>query len=137
MHGLQRIGRLLTIAVLLGGCSLAAVTRPSPLTAQEDFARRLRWLDIPGAAQHLAPEYRDAFSRSLAGLTGLHITDVRLAGDVVVDPDHVDNTLEIDYYLLPSVLVKTRHLQLHWAYIDLGRWQAGYWQIVGPFPEFP
>ena len=137
MRKMLSMSLLLLVAALLGGCSGIAVPRPDPLQAQQDFARRLRWLDIPGAARYLQVDQQEAFRRRFNALQGLHITDVRLAGSSEIDPGHIDSTLEVDYYLLPSVIVKTRHLHLVWAYVDLGRWQPGYWQIVNPFPEFP
>jgi hypothetical protein len=128
---------LLLVAALLGGCSRFAVPRPEPSRAEENFSNRLRWLDIQGAAHYLQPEYRQDFREHFAALEGLHITDVRPASGEEVDPQHLESTMEIDYYLLPSLTVKTRYLHLTWQYVDLGRWQSGYWQIVGPFPDFP
>lgn len=128
---------LLAVGFLSGGCGRIAVPRANPAQAEEDFSNRLRWLDIQGVAQYLQPEYQEDFRKRFAALKGLHITDVRPASGDRPDPQRLDSTLEVDYYRLPSVIVKTRQLHLTWQYIDLGRWQSGYWQIVGPFPDFP
>lgn len=125
------------VALLIGGCSWFAVPRPSLYQAEDDFAQRLRWLDFAGAARHLEPEYQEAFRSHFAALDGLHITDVRFTSGREADPQQVQTQLEVDYYRLPSVTLQTRHLHLTWRFVDLGRWQQGYWQIVGPFPDFP
>lgn len=128
---------LVLVGILLGGCSWMAVPRVDVANAERDFSTRLRWLDFPGAARHLRPEDQGAFREQFDALDGLHITDTRFVSREELDPEHVDSRLEIDYYRLPSVTVKTRQLNLTWEYIDLGMWQKGYWRISTPFPEFP
>jgi len=128
---------LLLVGILSAGCSWMAVPRPDLDDAEQDFSTRLRWLDFPGAARHLRPEDQEAFREQFAALDGLHIADARLLGREEVEPGHIDSRLEIDYYRLPSVTVKTRRFTLAWEYVDLGRWQQGYWRISTPFPEFP
>ncbi len=134
---LQCVLLLLLVGALSAGCSWMALPRPDLAAAERDFSTRLRWLDFSGAARHLRPEHQEAFREQFAALDGLHITDTRFVGREEMDPGYIDSRLEIDYYRLPSVTVKTRQFTLAWEYVDLGRWQQGYWRISTPFPEFP
>lgn len=138
MSKLLKYGLLLGLfLVLSGGCSWMAVPRPAVTDAEQDFSTRLRWLDFSGAARHLRPEFQKSFRTRFDALDGLQITDTRILRREEIDPEHIDSRLEIDYYRLPSVKVKTRQLNLAWEYVDRGRWQQGYWRISTPFPEFP
>ncbi|AMV71056.1 hypothetical protein JCM30471_28750 [Desulfuromonas carbonis] len=138
MAKISRYGLLLVLfGLFLGGCSWMAVPRPDVADAERDFSTRLRWLDFPGAARHLRPEYQEAFREQFAALDGLHITDTRFVSRDETASGQIDSRLEIDYYRLPSVTVRTWQFTLAWEYVDLGRWQSGYWRIATPFPDFP
>lgn len=133
----QRIPGLLLLLVLTG-CGMLSSPQADFGTALENFTQRLRWLDLADAARFLEPEHRNGFLAQFDAIDGLHITEVRYqVRDQPNGPLQMESQLEIDYYLLPSVTLKTRRLRLAWHYVGGDRWHPGSWLIVGPFPVFP
>lgn len=107
-------------------------------THRDDFNYALRWKKFKGAAEYMRPEHRKAFLATFDKLKDIHIIDVR---EVSVEPfdenQRFDTTLEMDYYLLPSVSVKTFRFEQSWEFFGgEDQPQNGYF-IVTPFPEFP
>ena len=129
---------VLLAAVLFAGCGPLVSPRADFPQTQREFARFLRWGEYQQASRFLPAEYAAAFREHFAALDGLHITEIRT--DATTDPktpDQMQGRLEIDYYRLPSVTLKTRVLRLAWRYQKGARFQAGRWIIDGPFPPFP
>jgi hypothetical protein len=138
MRPAARIPGLLLLLLVLAGCGMLARPQADFAPAIENFTQRLRWLDLADAAQFLEPEYRSSFLEQFDALDGLRITEVRFqVRDQPGGSATVESQLEIDYYLLPSVTIKSRRLRLAWNYVGEDRWHPGSWQIVGPFPVFP
>ena len=134
----QALWLLFPILTLLVACAPMVPPQGQFELARGDFAQRLRWLDFPGAARHLAPVQREDFLRAFADLPDLHITDVRLESAEAGDAGRrVVAWSTIEYYLLPSTTVKTFRFRQEWEYSGGGRFEAGNWLVVSPFPEIP
>lgn len=119
--------------LLLTGCAAVHPSGESLHAASHDFLLRLRWQDYPGAARHLAEEERGAFLGRFLHLGDLRITDVRLDGvDLSPEGDRAVSHVTVEYYLLPSPVVKTLPLRQEWV-----RHPSAGWQIVTPVPPFP
>ncbi len=134
------MGKLICLTVLLvmGGCGMLAMPQADFGREQENFAQRLRWLDINDAARFIEPQFRKAFIEQFTTLEGLHITEVRsIARPAAEEPPTMASQVEIDFYRLPSVTVQTRQIHLVWHYRGGDRWHPGTWLIEGPFPPFP
>lgn len=129
---------LLPGILLLAACS--TIEPPAtrfPVTA-DDFLQRLRWGDFQGASQHLAGEYREDFLQQFTPLKDLHITDVRLEASTLREKDRRMVTWAVlEYYLLPSITIKTFRFQQEWALQKTDPHLPGEWVVVTPFPRFP
>ncbi|MBE0596317.1 MAG: hypothetical protein IH614_03505 [Desulfuromonadales bacterium] len=127
----------LLIVCLLTGCALPYQPEQQLLPAHDDFADRLRWLDIPEAARHFSPELAEEFRRQMDD-ADLHITDVRLeSADYLPEPRRMITWSIAEFYRLPSTTVRTHRFRLEWEYLPGKRFQSGSWQIITSFPEFP
>lgn len=136
-----RILFLCLVLLPLAGCLLQQHL-PSPeetfRRASSDFTQRLRWQDYQGAARHFSEPRRDYFLKQFKGQKDLHITEVRLeSADYLPDEKRMDSTIMIEYYLLPSVVVKTFRCPLQWDLFPSGEYQPGEWRITSVFPSFP
>ena len=134
------MGKLIWLLVLLviAGCGMVAMPQADFGREQENFAQRLRWHDITDAARYIEPLHRDAFIQEFLALDGLNITEVRCsARPAAEEPPTMVSQVEIDYYQLPSVTIRTRQIRLVWHYLGGDRWHPGTWLIEGPFPPFP
>ena len=100
----------------------------------------MRWKRFKVAASLMKPEYRQDFIATFTApaLKDIHIFDVRLIDmQTTEEGRRFETTVEMDYYLLPSVTVKTFQFEQTWKYFegdDSG--QQGFF-VVTPFPEFP
>lgn len=128
-----------TLVSILFACA-SQVTPSAKLGGKyrEDFNSALRWKQFKVAASHMQPEFREEFLATFDELRDIHIVDVRVVDVQSFEENRrLETTLEMDYYLLPSVTVKTFRFNQSWEFRggeDLS--QAGY-VIVSPFPEFP
>lgn len=138
-----RIGLLI---LLLGagpvGCGLDKLVNPPAQQGEEAldaFVLAMRLGEFPAAAQHLAPEHRQDFLEQFAALAkDLHIVDVRITQMTVsAEGRRVDVTQEMDYYLLPSVTVRTFRYDQTWSYFDESSQRSARYRIITPFPRFP
>jgi hypothetical protein len=86
----------------------------------------------------MKPEFREDFLAAFNDLKDIHIVDVRLIDLQSSQEDRrFEATLEMDYYLLPSVTVKTFRFKQTWIYFDGEDPVLQGFLIVTPFPAFP
>lgn len=103
-----------------------------------DFMSSMRWKRFKIAASLIQPEHRQAFMATFSTLKDIHITDVRLIDLQTSEEDRrFETTTEMDYYLLPSVTVKTFRFDQSWVYFDGNDPARQGFLIVTPFPDFP
>lgn len=104
----------------------------------EDFAHTLRWQRYDEGALFFAADQRPGFQAALIGRRDLQITDVRVLN---VSPDARDRcgsaVLEMDYYILPSVTLRTLRIEQNWASLTEGPASGRGLRIVTPFPAIP
>ena len=107
--------------------------------SQEDFMSALRWKQYQAAASLMQPEFRQEFIQTFnAFRDDLHISDVRVVNlQVFEEGRRRETAVEMDYYLLPSVRVKTFRFDQIWLYSEGSDSQPEGFFIVTPFPEFP
>ena len=127
------------VVLLLAACS--SQLQPTAKLAEmsrDDFMAAMRWKSFKTAASLMQPELRKEFIKTFASLKGIDITDVRLIDLQVYDEgQRFETTVEMDYYLLPSVTVKTFSFDQTWLFIaGDAPTQQGFF-ITTPFPKFP
>ncbi len=133
----------LVLILMLAACAVQQKLEFNQVTdlgeaSRDDFMKSLRWKRFKIAASLITPEHRQDFMTTFGPLRDINITDVRLAH---LQPDadgrRFETTIEMDYYLLPSVTVKTFSFDQTWVYSDGdGSTPKGFF-ITTPFPEFP
>lgn len=106
---------------------------------RDDFTSALRWKQYKVAAGHMQEEkHRKEFLARFDELRDLHIVDVKLLDVQSSDAEQrFDTDIEMEYYLPPSVTLKTFRFQQSWEF-NQGEnpMKQGYF-IVTPFPDFP
>ena len=137
---MQRNGKLLLSMLLLlmiCGCGVLNSREDDRKAAFDNFTKYLRYQLYPAAASYFIPELRDEFLDRMEKIKGLNVTDVRLVRvEVKEDGARVDARLEMDYYLLPSVTVKTLRIDQVWRHREAPSEGSGFF-ITTPFPAFP
>ncbi len=133
-----RVFSMLLMVVLLSSCSLAVRPEKTMLDARDDFAQRLRWQDCNGAGRYLMPEQREAYLESCQADEDLHFVGVEAQSvNLSDDKTQADTVILLEYYRLPSMVVKKYRLKQEWVY-QLGEgMKQGVWKVVSPFPELP
>ena len=126
----------------LASCSLGnLINSPADQGQQalDAFVKALRVEEFPAAAAYLEPENREVFLETFDPLEkDLNIVDVRVEQIVVsTDGKRADVRLELDYFLLPSPVVKTFRFDHTWVYSDAEKQANAYYLIETPFPPFP
>lgn len=128
------------VLVIIIGCSkqLQPVGKIGDLS-RKDFMKALRWKQYQEAANFMLPEYQDDFVATFSELRDdLHISDVRLIKSNFLQEGHrVETTMEMDYFLLPSVVVKTFTFEQVWLYHQGNDDKSGKFLIITSFPQFP
>lgn len=133
-----RVYSMLLMVVLLSSCGLAARPGETMLDARDDFAQRLRWQDCSGAGRYLAPEHKEAFLESCQANEDLRFVGVQPQSVTLSDDqEKADTVTLLEYYRLPSVVVKKYRLRQEWVYQQSDVMKQGVWQVVSPFPELP
>lgn len=131
----------LACLLVAGLAACAAVPRMSDdLTpAAFDFAQRLRWKDFNGASRYFEEaSKKHAFIDLFADMGDLQITDVRVeAIDLDDSARRATTRMTLEYFLLPSVSVKTFSFELDWGYAGLKPKAGDTWFITSSFPPFP
>jgi hypothetical protein len=126
----------------LASCSLGELVNSPADQGQQSldtFVKALRVAEFSAAATCLKPENRKAFLETFDPLEkDLTIVDVRIEEIVVAaDGRQADVQLEIDYFLLPSAVVKTFQFDHTWIYVAAEKSTNAYYVITTPFPPFP
>lgn len=133
-----RVYSILLMVVLLSSCGLAARPGETMLESRDDFIQRLRWQDCNGAGRYLAAEHKEAFLERCQADEDLHFVGVQPQSVALSDDQRQADTVTLlEYYRLPSVVVKKYRLRQEWAYRQGEGMKQGFWQIVDPFPELP
>ena len=106
--------------------------------SRDDFMNALRWKQYKVAAEFMLPENRKDFLATFRKLKDIHITDVRLLDlQETAEGRRFETSIEMDYYLLPSVSVKTFSFSQDWVYFaGEDSAQKGF-RIITSFPDFP
>jgi hypothetical protein len=130
------------LVLALAGCNgyvqqkhISEVTELS----RDDFTTALRWKQYQVAASHMQAEFRQEFIKTFTAFKDdLHISDVReVAVQTFEAGRRIETIVEMDYYLLPSVTVKTFSFDQIWVYTEESDTSEESFLIVTPFPEFP
>ncbi|MBE0574754.1 MAG: hypothetical protein IH613_02550 [Desulfuromonadales bacterium] len=127
------------LVLLLAACS-SHVQPPAELgeMSRNDFMTAMRWKNFKAAASHLQPEHRQAFMKTFTSLKDIDITDVRLADLQIYDEgQRFETTVVMEYYLLPSVTVKTFSFDQTWLFFAGADPAHQGFFIATPFPDFP
>lgn len=130
----------LVLVVIAAGCTGHGQAPPEKLAemSRDDFISALRWKQYQVAASLMKPEFRDAFLDTFTALKDIHIVDVRLINlKEFQEGRRFETTVEMDYYLLPSVTVKTFRFQQTWIYFEGEDPALQGFLITTPFPKFP
>jgi hypothetical protein len=100
-----------------------------------DFNKALRWSEFDKLSLYASSSRFDEFRARAKELKDVKILDVR---EIKLDFDEtkgqVKVEVEIDYYRLPSTLVKTVSYTQKWSYIEEHGMQS--WHIMTLLPEF-
>lgn len=141
MNNLRRlILCVLFLLIVLSGCSSLRSQSVDKLgeLSRNEFVAALRWKQWEVAANLMQGEHRAAFKKTFTNLSQLNITDVRPVEQQTAEGGRQFTTaLEMDYYILPSVTVKTFAFDQTWVYFDgKDNSQQGF-RIITPFPPFP
>lgn len=138
MIGYGRVYAMLLMVVLLSSCSWAVRPGETLLDARDDFTQRLRWQDCNGAGRYLAPEQKEAFLENCQVDEDLRFVNVEAQSvELSDDKRQADTVTLLEYYRLPSVVVKKYRLNQEWVYQQGEGMKQGVWQVVTPFPELP
>jgi hypothetical protein len=133
-----RIYALLLLVFLLSSCGLAIQPGHTLHDAQDDFVQRLRWQDCNGAARYLAPEVQSAFLESCQADDDLRFVLAEPESvELSDDQRQADTVTLLEYYRLPSVVVKKYRLRQQWSYRQGTGMKQGAWQVTSPFPKLP
>jgi len=105
---------------------------------RDDFSNALRWKQFKVASEHMQPEIGKAFMAKFSEMKDLNIADVRLVDVQSYDGEsRFDATFEMDYFILPSVTLKTFRFEQSWEFLTEPGQVQGRYVIVTPFPDFP
>jgi hypothetical protein len=130
---------LASLLITLAACSSHVQSTPEMAQAsREDFLYAMRWKRLPMASALMQKELRADFMASFAKLKGLHVTDLRIV-DLKTTPAgrQFDVSIEMDYFIDPSVTLKTFSFEQSWQYFEAGESSPPGFRIVTPFPPFP
>jgi hypothetical protein len=126
--------------VVLGLVGCATVVRPVELfsLSNEDFVKRLRWLDYQGMAQHLVEGDRGEFLDRFADNEDFRVVDLETERiDFQSDGRQAVVWYVLEYYLLPSATVKKERFRLVWEFREEHKLFPGVWLITTEFPQLP
>lgn len=128
------------LAILLVACSSHTIQPTAKLAelSSNNFMFSLRWKSYQTAARLMLPEFRQKFVKTFTSLKDVDITDVRLV-DLKISEEGMrfETTMAMDYYLLPSVTVKTFSFDQTWLFFAGEDPAKQGYLITTPFPDFP
>jgi len=106
--------------------------------SRTDFINAMRWKRFGVAAGLMKTEYREDFMATFTPLKDLHLFYVKNVNTKdAADGRSFEMSVEMEYYLLPSVTVKTFNFDQTWEYFDGDDPALQGFLVVTPFPEFP
>jgi hypothetical protein len=129
----------LVLALVLVACSVMQ-QQPTKLAelSRTDFMNAMRWKQYDVASNLMVPEHRKEFMKTFVPLKNLHIVDVQI---IYLQPSEenrrFETTIELEYYLPPSVTVKTFTFDQTWVYFEGEDPTHQGFLITTPFPDFP
>ena len=105
----------------------------------KDFISALRWKQYQVAASLMQPEFREEFITTFTAFRDdLHINDVREVNRQTFEEGRrIETVIEMDYTLMPSIVVKTFSFDQVWIYTEESDTSPEGFFIVTPFPDFP
>jgi hypothetical protein len=123
----------LTLAILLGGCSLGVQMQLDRFdTTANAYERAIRWSDFT-AAYAIASDPKTAPIPDFAKLKGIEVTSYESRGSV---PDatatHIVQLVEIRYVHTDRMAERVIMDKQVWEYSDA----EGRWFLKSPFPQF-
>ena len=105
---------------------------------QENFKDAMVWKKFDVAASLMLPEHRRDFMKTFMPLKDIQITDFKT---IYLQPSdenrRYDTTIAMEYYLLPSVTVKTFNFDQTWVYFDGDDPTQQGFLVTTSFPDFP
>jgi hypothetical protein len=130
------------LVLIIAACSGLSQSPPDKLDedSRDDFKSALRWKQYEVAASLMKPEYREDFMATFNSekLKELNIVDVRQIDlKTIQEGRRFETTYEMEYYILPSVTVKTFRFKQTWVFFEGEDPALQGFLIVTPFPEFP
>jgi hypothetical protein len=138
MRTLPRLILILACLTALFSCNRLYPPEKQGQAAVDDFIYALRWKQFNAAAGFMLPEYRQAFLDRFKDLKDLTIVDVRLIETTLSEEGRrAETVIDMDYYLLPSVTIKTFRFDQTWVYFAPEGTIKGDARIITPFPPFP
>ena len=106
--------------------------------SRDDFMNAMRWKQFKVATEFMLPENRKDFQATFKKVKDIHITDVRLLDlQSSAEGRRFETVIEMDYYLLPSVSLKTFSFEQTWVYFDGEESAREGFLIITSFPDFP
>jgi hypothetical protein len=106
--------------------------------SRDDFMNAMRWKQLKVATEFMLPENRKDFLATFKKVKDIHITDVRLLDlQSSAEGRRFETVIEMDYYLLPSVSLKTFSFEQTWVYFDGEESAREGFLIITSFPDFP
>ena len=130
---------VLVLALIVVACSShIQPTAKLGERSRDTFMSDLRWKSFKDAASLMQPEHRQDFMKTFTALKDIDITDVKLI-DLQISEEgrRFETTVEMEYYLLPSVTLKTFRFDQTWMFFDGDDPEQQGFLITTPFPEFP
>jgi len=106
--------------------------------SQEDFKDAMLWKKFNVAASLMLPEHRKKFINTFMPLKDIQILAINTLYLQPSDENRrFETTIEMEYYLLPSVTVKTFTFDQIWVYFEGDDPTQQGFLITTSFPDFP
>ena len=124
---------------MLVACS-GHIQSPTTLAelSRDEFMDAMRWKRFEVAASLMLPEHRKDFMKTFMPLKDFQVTDVKIISLQPSDENRrFEMTIEMEYYLMPSVTVKTFSFDQTWVYFDGDDPTQQGFLITTSFPDFP
>jgi uncharacterized protein YceK len=136
----MRIRILLTFLALLTLCGCSSITNLKVAndfgTSSQKYNEMLRWHEMEMAGSRFADQsVKDEYINRARATKGVTITDYRVVSqECSPDKGDAEVVVDIDYYISPSVTLKTLEDVQKWKYIDENGNKS--WRLMSLPPEF-
>ena len=129
---------LLASCMIITACADRMLSCESFTQNMKAYNRLIRWHEVENAGMHyLEPTLRDTFMKSAAEMKkrGVIITDYRiLTSECLQEKRNAEVIAEFDYYVQPSVRVKTLTYRQQWNYGEKD--ESKVWKTNSGLPVF-